>query len=80
VSRVVDDDEVLDRARELAQELAAKPQEVLAMGRAAFRKENDSDYRAAVARAVDNFCAAAATDQAREGLSAFTEKRKPDWA
>jgi len=29
---------------------------------------------------VDNFCAAAATEQAREGLSAFTEKRKPDWA
>jgi 1,4-dihydroxy-2-naphthoyl-CoA synthase len=25
-------------------------------------------------------CAAAATEQAREGLSAFTEKRKPDWA
>jgi enoyl-CoA hydratase/carnithine racemase len=80
VSQVVDDDEVLPRARELAQELAAKPQEVLAMGRVAFRGENDRDYRAAVARAVDNFCAAAATEEAREGVSAFTEKRKPDWA
>lgn len=79
VSRVVDDAKMLDRARELAQQLAAKPEEVLATGIAAFRQENDSDYRAAVARAVDNFCAVAATEQAREGVSAFIEKRKPDW-
>ena len=79
VSRVVDDAEVLDRTRELARQLAAKPEAVLAMGRAAFRQENDGAYRAAVARAVDNFCAVAATEQAREGVSAFIEKRKPDW-
>jgi enoyl-CoA hydratase len=76
VSRLVEDDEVLDRARELAYVLAAKPTEVLAMGRAAFRKENDTDYRASVAAAVENFCAVAATAQAREGVKAFMEKRK----
>jgi 1,4-dihydroxy-2-naphthoyl-CoA synthase len=32
-----------------------------------------------VARAVDNFCSAASTEQAREGIEAFIEKRKPDW-
>src|SRR4051794_3950173 len=80
VSRLVEDDAVLDHARELAQQLAAKPAQVLAMGRAAFRNENDTDYRASVVRAVDNFCTVAATEQAREGVKAFIEKRKPDWA
>ena len=79
VSRVVDDDDLLDHARELARVLAAKPMEVLSMGRAAFRRENDTDYRRSVARAVDNFCSAASTEQAREGIEAFIEKRRPDW-
>ncbi len=80
VSRLVEDNEVLDCARELAQQLAAKPARVLAMGRAAFRNENDTDYRASVVSAVDNFCTVAGTEQAREGVKAFIEKRKPDWA
>jgi enoyl-CoA hydratase len=80
VSRVVDDDQVLDQASNLAQVLAAKPPEVLKLGRAAFRRENDTDYRRSVATAVDNFCAVASTEQAREGVKAFIEKRKPAWS
>ena len=79
VNRVVDDDTLMERAHSLARELAAKPAAVLAMGRAAFRKEHDSGYRASVAAAVDNFCAVAMTQQGREGVQAFNEKRKPDW-
>jgi enoyl-CoA hydratase/carnithine racemase len=79
VSHVVEDDAVLDRARELAQVLAAKPADIVKLGRAAFRKENDSDYLPSVANAVENFCAVASTPQAREGVQAFVEKRKPDW-
>jgi len=79
VSRLVEDNEVLDCARELAQQLAAKPAQVLAMGRAAFRNENDTGYRASVVSAVDNFCTVAAAEQAREGIKAFIEKRKPNW-
>ena len=77
VSRVVDDSELLDQARALAQALAAKSPEALTMGRAAFRRENDTDYRRSVETAVENFCAAASTEQARESIKAFVEKRKP---
>ena len=78
VSRVVDDDTLLDQARSLAQALAAKPVEALHAGRAAFRTENDTDYRRSVAAAVDNFCAVASTQPAREQIKAFVEKRKAD--
>jgi enoyl-CoA hydratase/carnithine racemase len=79
VSRVVDDADLLGHARQLARALAAKPPEVLRSGRAAFRRENDTDYRRSVANAVENFCAVASTEQAREGIEAFVKKRKPDW-
>ncbi len=78
VSRVFDDADLLDGARGLAQTLAAKSPEVLALARAHFMRANDADYRRSVAHAVDAFCAVAATPQAREGVRAFFEKRKPD--
>jgi enoyl-CoA hydratase len=79
ISRVVDD-EVLDReARALARTFAAKPPQVMAIGRAAFRRTNDNDFRNKLVDAVGDICDAAASDEGREGLQAFVEKRKPRW-
>ncbi|MGN6457736.1 MAG: enoyl-CoA hydratase/isomerase family protein, partial [Achromobacter mucicolens] len=72
--------ELRDEARTLARSLAQKPPEVLAMGRRAFVYSNDNEYRRRVATAVEVFCNAASTPEAREGLSAFVQKRAPDWA
>ena len=80
VTRVAPEAELLDQARALARSLADKPPEVLAMGRRAFVYSNDNEYRRRVATAVEVFCNAAATPEAREGLSAFVQKRAPDWA
>lgn len=80
VSRVAAEAELLDEARTLARSLAQKPPEVLAMGRRAFVYSNDNEYRRRVATAVEVFCNAASTPEAREGLSAFVQKRAPDWA
>lgn len=79
VTRVAPEAELLDQARALARSLAAKPPEVLAMGRRAFVYSNDNEYRRRVSTAVEVFCNAAATPEAREGLSAFVQKRAPDW-
>ncbi len=79
VSRVVDD-EVLDReARALARTFAAKSPQVMAIGRAAFRRTNANDFRNKLVNAVGDICDAAASDDGREGLQAFVEKRKPRW-
>ncbi len=79
VARVEDEAQLLERARQLAQSLANKPPQVLAMGRRAFVYANDNDYRRKLATAVEVFCNAAATPDAAEGLAAFVDKRAPNW-
>lgn len=79
ISRVVAGDSLLDEARDMAKTLAQKSPTAMRLGRAAFMRTNDLDYRRGVANAVEDFCNAATTPDAQEGLKAFLEKRKPDW-
>ena len=80
VTRVAPEGELMAQARTLARSLADKPPQVLAMGRRAFAYSNDNEYRRRVATAVEVFCNAAATPEAREGLNAFVQKRAPNWS
>lgn len=79
VSRVVDDSAVMEEARSLAQMLASKAPAAMRIGRAAFLRAIDSDYRRGVAGAVETFCTVAVSDDGREGVAAFCEKRPPHW-
>jgi enoyl-CoA hydratase len=79
VNRVISDDGLEMAAMELASMFAAKSETVIRMGRAAFMRQIDLDYRRSIAAAVDDFCNVAATDAAQEGLRAFVEKRQPQW-
>ncbi len=79
VNSVVSDAELDDRAMAMAMEFASKSEVVMRMGRAAFMRQIDLDYRRAIANAVEDFCNVAVTDAAQEGLRAFSEKRKPNW-
>jgi enoyl-CoA hydratase len=69
----------LPEAMDAARAIALKSPSAVAASRAAFHREADRDYTDAVARAVDDFCALAASPHAQEGLRAFLEKRKPHW-
>lgn len=79
VNRIVAEAAVLQQARTLAATLAAKSVSAMKIGRAAFHRAGDSEYRRGVSYAVDTFCQVAATDDAREGIAAFVEKRRPEW-
>jgi enoyl-CoA hydratase/carnithine racemase len=79
VSRVVEDADVLEQARTLAQVFASKSPQAVRVGRAAFMNGIDTDYRRGVANAVDLFCTMAVTQDGREGLEAFSAKRAPRW-
>ncbi len=79
VSRIVPDDKVRDEARAMARVFARKSRTTMRLGRAAFARVNDLDYRRGIGDAVEHFCNVAATDDAQEGLRAFMEKRAPKW-
>ena len=79
VNRVVPVDSEMDEARKLARVLASKSPELMRIGKAAFMSAIDSDYRRGLASAVTLVCAVASTDDFREGMEAFVEKRKPVW-
>ena len=79
VSRVVASGEALSEANAAARVIADKSPAAIALSRAAFHREADRTYTEGVARAVDDFCEAAMSPHAQEGLAAFLEKRKPQW-
>jgi enoyl-CoA hydratase len=77
LSEVVPKGTALDRAREIAQRLAAKSPAVMKIGRDAFMRAVDADYRRAVENAAESFALVATTEDCQEGLNAFVEKRSP---
>lgn len=79
VTRVVADADLDAAAIATAATFATKSETVLRMGRAAFMRQIDLDYRRSIANAVEDFVNVAVTDAAQEGLRAFVEKRQPNW-
>lgn len=79
ISRIVPDAQLDAEANALAAAFAAKPRTVMLLGRAAFMRQNDLDYRRSVAAAVEDFCNVVTTDAAQEGIRAFVERRVPNW-
>lgn len=79
VSKVVASDPLDAAAAALAADFAAKSPPVMRLGRAAFQRQNEADYRRSIAAAVEDFCNVAVTDAAQEGIRAFVEKRKANW-
>ena len=74
VSRVVDDDKVTEAALDLARIFAEKPPGVMKRARDAFMRATDT--RSEIGYAVENFCSAINTDEARAGLAGFLRRRE----
>ena len=70
---------VQERAREIARKLAAKSPIVMKIGRDAFMRAVDADFRRAVENAAESFALVATTEDCQEGLNAFVEKRTPNY-
>jgi enoyl-CoA hydratase/carnithine racemase len=72
--------ELMDRAFAMARLFAAKSPTIMALGRQSFMRANDLDYRRNVENQIETLCNIFSTPDGREGLTAFLEKRKPNWA
>jgi enoyl-CoA hydratase/carnithine racemase len=79
VNEVVPRAEVLPRARTLAKRLAAKSPVAMKLLRDAFVRANDLDYRRAMEGVVETMCSLKDTEDSKEALRAFVEKRAPNY-
>jgi enoyl-CoA hydratase/carnithine racemase len=79
VNEVVPRSELSGTVRALAERVAEASPLVLAMGKRAFHRQIGLDPRRATELASAVMVANAATDDAREGMRAFLEKRAPTW-
>jgi len=79
VSEVVPKGTALERARTLARRFAEKSPIVMKIGRDAFMRAVDADYRRAIEHAAESFALVATTEDCQEGLNAFVEKRPPKY-
>ena len=63
----------------LVRMLASKSPELMRLGKAGFTRASDDGYRQGIAGAVNLAAMVASTEDSKEGLTAFVEKRKPVW-
>ena len=68
--------ELMDRALELAAEIAAKPPWALAAAKEVVNLALDGDLSGHLARELDAFALAFTTEDQKEGMAAFFEKRE----
>jgi len=79
VSEVVDPQDVLPRAMELARELAEMPQVVLRMVKRSLYVAAEATYAQAMEDIAVRTCLTDYHDDAHEGIAAFREKRKANY-
>jgi enoyl-CoA hydratase/carnithine racemase len=80
VTRVVPVAQLDEATAELAATLAAKPPTAMRLGRDAFYRVWDAGAADALAALHPLLGVLAGTDDAREGMAAFAEKRPPTWS
>jgi enoyl-CoA hydratase/carnithine racemase len=80
VNRVVPDDEDFDAAvDDWAVRLASKSSVLMRLGKDAMRRQADMSYDDALDYLQGQLSLVFATADAKEGVSAFLEKREPVW-
>lgn len=79
VADVVDDETVLDRALELANQIARNAPRAVLLAADSARRVPEAPLRQALAHERRNFLLALATADAQEGVAAFTERRTPNF-
>jgi enoyl-CoA hydratase len=79
VNRVVPRGEALDVAREVAGQIAANGPVAVRHAKAAANRALDVDLISGLEYETDQFALLFSTDDAREGMAAFVEKRKPQF-
>jgi enoyl-CoA hydratase/carnithine racemase len=79
VTQVLSDKDVLARATETAEKLAAKPPRALQASKRLMKQPFRDQIKAAMKAENEEFSALVRSEDAKEAFTAFLEKRKPDF-
>ena len=79
VNRVVTQEQLDATVKEIADKLAKKSPVAMRLGRDSFYRQQDMDFRAAMHYLHGQFLLVSQTEDSREGIRAFFEKREPDF-
>jgi enoyl-CoA hydratase/carnithine racemase len=79
ITRAVPKEKLESEVQALAEKLAAKSPAVMRLGLRAFHDTEDMALEPALLHLQGQLMAVLATEDAREGLMAFLEKRTPNW-
>ena len=79
VTRLADDEVFLEEAQALAMEIASMPQMALQMAKDSILKSFDTTIEGGLEYERKAFYLLFASDDMKEGMNAFVEKRKPEW-
>ena len=79
INRVVAHDQLDPTVNEIAKQLARKSPIAMRLGRDSFYRQEDMDFRAALHYLHGQFLLVSQTEDSKEGIKAFFEKREPDF-
>jgi len=79
VNRVVPHDQLDSTVKDITDRLVKKSPIALRLGRDSFYKQQDMDFRAALAYLHSQFTLITLTEDSKEGIKAFFEKREPEF-
>jgi enoyl-CoA hydratase len=79
VNKVVPQDNVLETAKDMAKKIAGKGPRAIKAAKATINQGLDLELHSAKNLEIRQFGACFSSDEPKEGMSAFLEKRKPNW-
>lgn len=79
INRVVPHDQLDAAVGEITERLAGKSPVAMRLGRDSFYRQQDMEFQAALDYLQSQFTLVTLSDDAKEGIQAFLEKRQPDF-
>lgn len=79
INKVVKDEDLEEETLKLADILAAKSPLAVEIGKTGIYKISNSEYHQGLDYMTELFASLASTEDAKEGVEAFNQKRKPYW-
>lgn len=79
VDKVVPPEQLMEEARKMAISIAAKPRVALALAKSAINRGIDMSLQEGLSYEIECFAQCFSTKDQKEGMKAFSEKRKPNY-